>query len=60
MTCSHCAASIKRALEEVPGVATATVDLATGLATVTGEAYGTDALCEAVRSLGYQAEMRPS
>ena len=60
MTCSHCAASIKRALEEVPGVATATVDLASGLATVTGEAYDPDALCEAVRSLGYQAEMRPS
>ena len=56
MTCSHCVASVRRALLESPGVASAEVDLKTGRAAVTGGDFGTDSLLAAVRELGYEAE----
>ena len=54
MTCSHCSAAVKRALESVPGVESATVDLDAGHAAVTGSAP-IDALIAAVVDEGYQA-----
>ncbi|MFW6162868.1 MAG: permease [Planctomycetota bacterium] len=54
MTCSHCAASVTRALEEAEGVASANVDLDTGRATVTGEGLDRARLRSAVESLGYE------
>jgi copper chaperone len=54
MTCSHCSAAVKRALEAVPGVESATVDLDAGHASVTGSAP-VDALIAAVVDEGYQA-----
>lgn len=54
MTCEHCVAAVKKALEAVPGVAEAHVDLAAGTAEVRGEA-ALGALMSAVESEGYKA-----
>jgi len=54
MTCGHCSAAVKRALEAVPGVDSATVDLDAGSATVAGSAP-VDALIEAIGAEGYKA-----
>ena len=54
MSCTHCAAAVKNALEKVPGVERATVDLASGTAEVVG-AVDAAALVAAVASEGYEA-----
>lgn len=54
MTCGHCSAAVKRALEAVPGVSNATVDLSAGSATVDGDAP-VDALVKAIVDEGYTA-----
>ena len=53
MTCSHCQAAVKGALEAVEGVEGATVDLESGIAQVEGPA-DLDALIAAVEEEGYQ------
>jgi copper chaperone CopZ len=55
MTCSHCAASVARALRECEGVASAEVDLERGAALVRGVGLDPARLCAAVRALGYGA-----
>lgn len=52
MTCGGCAGAVGRALSQVPGVAEARVDLAKGLATVTGTARAED-LIRAVEAAGF-------
>jgi copper chaperone len=54
MTCGHCSAAVKRALEAVPGVESATVDLDAGSAIVSGSAP-VDALISAIGDEGYTA-----
>jgi copper chaperone len=54
MTCGHCSAAVKKALERVDGVVMADVDLAAGRARVEGAA-DPSALVAAVRDEGYQA-----
>ncbi len=57
MTCASCVARVERALARVPGVRTASVNLAAGRATVTGEAPPAalrGALLRAVREAGYE------
>ena len=54
MTCGHCTAAVKKALEGVAGVASAEVDLATGRARVAGNA-DVAILVTAVQDEGYQA-----
>lgn len=54
MTCGHCSAAVKRALEAVPGVTSASVDLDAGSATVEGDAP-LEALINAVGDEGYTA-----
>jgi copper chaperone len=54
MTCGHCVAAVKKALEKVPGVTGAQVELASGRARVDGEP-SLDALLAAVQDEGYQA-----
>ncbi|MHC4142139.1 MAG: heavy metal translocating P-type ATPase, partial [Planctomycetota bacterium] len=56
MDCAGCAAGIQRALEARPGVHSAAVSFTDGLATVVGEALSPDALVEAVRDRGFEAE----
>jgi heavy metal translocating P-type ATPase len=59
MTCASCVARVERALLSVPGVTSATVNLATERATVTGS---TDlaALTRAVADAGYEARTAAS
>ncbi|KAL3904889.1 MAG: hypothetical protein SGPRY_011119, partial [Prymnesium sp.] len=54
MSCTHCVASVQRALEAVPGVTHASVDLQSGVALVSGAATSA-ALVEAVASSGKTA-----
>jgi copper chaperone CopZ len=54
MTCAHCVSAVERALHEVPGVESATVDLRSETATVEGNA-DIGALIAAVEEEGYQA-----
>lgn len=58
MTCAACAARIERKLSRHPGVRAASVNLATGQATVSVEPGAADApaLIEDIRQLGYDAE----
>ncbi|RFU48752.1 heavy metal translocating P-type ATPase [Paraburkholderia sp. DHOC27] len=61
MTCAACATRVEKALAKLPGVASASVNLATEKATVSlaadanGAATGIDALVAAVTKAGYQA-----
>lgn len=55
MHCSHCAANIQHALENLEGVETATVNLSENMAVVTGSTpYET--LRETIQSLGYEVQ----
>ncbi len=54
MSCGHCQAAVKGALEEVPGVKGVEVDLAKGIARIDG-VVETQALLSAVQEAGYQA-----
>lgn len=55
MTCASCVGRVEKALKAVPGVAEATVNLATERATVRGVA-GMQELIEAVARAGYEAQ----
>jgi Cu+-exporting ATPase len=59
MTCAACSARVQRALERVPGVTTANVNLMTGSATVEfdTETVTPEHLVEAIRATGYAAEL---
>jgi copper chaperone CopZ len=54
MTCGHCVQAVTRALQAVPGVTAAQVDLAQHAARVTGDADPA-ALIRAVEAEGYEA-----
>ncbi|HEX2519037.1 MAG TPA: heavy metal translocating P-type ATPase, partial [Castellaniella sp.] len=60
MTCASCVRRVETALAKVPGVTQASVNLATRSAHITLTADGTDtqALIEAVRKRGYEAQIR--
>ncbi len=59
MTCAACQANVQRALEQAPGVRTASVNLMTHQATVAydGNATTPEALVEAIRDTGFDAEL---
>ena len=59
MTCASCSARVERALLKVPGVRSASVNLATEHAEVIGAA-GTEALLKAVHDAGYEAHDLPA
>ncbi len=59
MTCASCVARVEKALQKVPGVSAATVNLATEKASVHGAA-ALDALVAAVRAAGYEAAAAPA
>ena len=58
MHCGACAARIEHALGRVPGVASASVNLATARAFVSynGSAVSADELCQTVADVGYSAK----
>jgi len=55
MSCKHCVMHVKTALEGVPGVTSAEVDLAAKSATVSGDALDDAALRAAVDEAAYAA-----
>jgi uncharacterized membrane protein YraQ (UPF0718 family)/copper chaperone CopZ len=55
MNCSHCTASVERALGEQPGVREVEVSLAEGRARVSGDGLDAGALAAIVSALGYNA-----
>lgn len=57
MTCGSCVASVIKALKRVPGVQDVEVDLASGIARVSGEhaAHQMPALVSALGEAGYEA-----
>ena len=57
MTCANCSARVERALRRLPGVITATVNLATEHATVSvlGDTSGLDDIAAAITAAGYGA-----
>jgi len=57
MTCQNCARHVREALQKVPGVTSAEVDLAGGAAVVQGGGENTAALLQAVAKAGYGAEL---
>jgi copper chaperone CopZ len=57
MTCMHCVAAVKKALEQVPGVETAEVSLDKARAEVTGDA-DVQAMVAAVKEEGYTVEVQ--
>jgi copper chaperone len=54
MSCGHCVMHVKSALEDVPGVVSAEVDLLKKSAMVTGEALDEASLIQAVSESGYR------
>ncbi len=55
MTCGGCARSVTRAVQAVPGVVGAAVDLAAATVTVEGEAAA-DAVRQAIERAGYAVQ----
>ncbi|MGB0712122.1 MAG: permease [Gammaproteobacteria bacterium] len=56
MTCPHCVASVKRTLEDLDGVDSATPDLDSGTVALTGEVLDTAALRAAIEGAGYRVK----
>jgi copper chaperone len=56
MTCGHCVAAVKKALEAVPGVQMADVNLERKEGVVKGHA-APESLIKAVENEGYEAEI---
>jgi len=55
MMCNHCRANVEKTLQSLQGVEEVTVDLASGTATVKGDATD-EAIIEAIVGIGYQAK----
>lgn len=56
MTCSSCATKVSTAVNQVPGVTTTDVDLATGTLKVTGPGAQDAAIRTAITDAGYQLD----
>ena len=54
MTCDHCTRAVKNALEQVEGVTSARVDLASRIAVIDGNAVSENAIASAIENAGYQ------
>ena len=57
MTCQHCVRAVTTALERVPGVDKAEVDLESGMAVVYGQIHA-DELIAALNEEGYDAKVQ--
>ncbi|WP_036166238.1 heavy metal translocating P-type ATPase [Massilia sp. 9096] len=58
MTCASCVARVEKALNSVPGVENATVNLATERASVAGAAVAPESVLAAIGRAGYAARLR--
>ena len=59
MTCASCVGRVERALKAVPGVASATVNLATERAEIIGSSLDRGTLVKAVEDIGYDVASPP-
>ncbi|MCF1450070.1 copper-translocating P-type ATPase [Agrobacterium vitis] len=58
MSCASCVVRVEKAIAAIPGVASATVNLATERATVTyNEAVSTEVVLQAIKKAGYEAKL---
>lgn len=55
MSCAHCVGTVKTAVSKLPGVKDVEVNLAEGIATVTGEFDAQDVM-QAISTTGYTAK----
>jgi copper chaperone CopZ len=55
MSCGHCKAAVEEEIGQVPGVASVTADVDSGLVVVRGEGLEDDALRAAIDEAGYVA-----
>jgi uncharacterized membrane protein YraQ (UPF0718 family)/copper chaperone CopZ len=53
MTCNHCVSAVTRAMNETPGVASASVDLKSGKATAEGSGIDAEQIKKSIEDLGY-------
>jgi copper chaperone CopZ len=60
MTCGACVGHVTRGLQNVAGVQSAVVDLATASARVSGQELDAARLIEAVEEEGYQGQVAPA
>ena len=56
MTCNHCRANTEKVIRTVKGVESVSVDLHSGIATVTGSDIDDTAIRDAVESIGFTLE----
>ncbi|KOR30459.1 hypothetical protein TI04_05715 [Achromatium sp. WMS2] len=56
MTCNHCTARVKTALDHCTGVDAVSINLTTGVARITGTDLDTDSLIAAVEAAGYTVQ----
>ena len=56
MSCQHCVANVKKSLESLEGVESATPDLDSGDVVITGDNLDEDKLVAAVRDAGYEVK----
>jgi copper chaperone CopZ len=54
MTCSHCVASVREEVSDLPGVTRVDVNLASGRVAVYGASLSDDAIRTAVEQAGYE------
>jgi len=54
MSCQHCVANVKRALESIEGVEEAKPDLSSGLVQIKGTVLDAARLAKAVQDAGYR------
>jgi copper chaperone len=57
MTCGHCVAAVRRALESVPGVQVADVQIGSAELNATADELPIQAIKDAVADAGYYAEV---
>lgn len=60
MSCGHCVAAVRRALESVPGARVDDVGIGSADVTLTSDDADPAALVDAVDDEGYTATVRPS
>lgn len=60
MTCSHCEASVREEVEELPGVEVVAVDRESGRLVVRGESLDESSIRDAVAAAGYRLVTAPA
>jgi len=54
MSCQHCVASVKKALEALPGISAVTVDLSNGSASFANNGVAREDIKKAISKIGFE------